>query len=335
MLLCSLFLNALCLKALAMRKSQKFFAVRNGRRTGVFYSHWDEVQPLVHGYPRAVYKSFKTETEAIAFLNFDDEVRRGPTLPLIGRKRKSDTDTNSGLVVGSLTTQSQAASEAHSGVLEGDSRRNGISPSSSSSSSSGEDKPSIVIHADTLLIYTDGCCIGNRNVKEVVQPAGWGFVVISGGDGSSDETAVSMDERCGPIVLDASSPEYLGATVTSNNTAELTAIGQALKYVLDKYASAAEFPHVVIRYDSEYAAKSVLGIWNGKHHRFHRCVDLLNAIGEKNAELIQRIRELLSEVRRLDSARPLEFLKVKGHSNNKWNDRADELAELGAKQLEI
>lgn len=37
----------------------KFYAVKCGRDVGI-YSTWDEIVPLVNGYPGAVYKGFKT-----------------------------------------------------------------------------------------------------------------------------------------------------------------------------------------------------------------------------------------------------------------------------------
>jgi hypothetical protein len=83
---------------------------------------------------------------------------------------------------------------------------------------------------------------------------------------------------------------------------------------------------VVIRYDSEYAAKSVQGIFNGK----------------KNTELIAEARRHYAALSRVmvaghsvEAMRPtraveVAFVHVKGHSNSRWNDRADELAGFGA-----
>lgn len=53
-------------------------------------------------------------------------------------------------------------------------------------------------------------------------------------------------------------------------------------------------------------------------------------LGAENAQLISTARDLLARVRGLERSHRLEFLKVKAHSENKWNDRADELAKLGA-----
>ena len=135
----------------------------------------------------------------------------------------------------------------------------------------------------------------------------------------------------------------------SNNTAELTAIGEALKWVKSLHAPTSSNPFVcshlintmslgqmrrlpvIVNCDSTYAGNSILGVYNGS----------------KNAELIQNIRKLLSDVRSLlnhalfpvpirNSQLPtgndqtgIVFAHVKGHSNHRWNDRADELANMG------
>ena len=39
---------------------KKFYAVRQGRKTGMFLT-WDECKKQVMGYPGAIYKSFGTE----------------------------------------------------------------------------------------------------------------------------------------------------------------------------------------------------------------------------------------------------------------------------------
>ena len=45
----------------------KFYAVKNGKKTGIF-STWDECKEQVFGFKGAIYKSFKTLSEAEAFL---------------------------------------------------------------------------------------------------------------------------------------------------------------------------------------------------------------------------------------------------------------------------
>lgn len=46
----------------------KYYAVRVGKTPGI-YTSWDACSAMVHGYPGAVYKSFKTQAEAEAFLH--------------------------------------------------------------------------------------------------------------------------------------------------------------------------------------------------------------------------------------------------------------------------
>lgn len=46
----------------------KFYAVRKGKKTGIFHS-WEECKEQVSNYSGAIYKSFKTLTEAEEYLN--------------------------------------------------------------------------------------------------------------------------------------------------------------------------------------------------------------------------------------------------------------------------
>lgn len=46
----------------------KFYAVKEGRKTGIF-STWAECEQQVKGFKGAIYKSFSTQQEALTFLN--------------------------------------------------------------------------------------------------------------------------------------------------------------------------------------------------------------------------------------------------------------------------
>ena len=46
----------------------KYYAVKNGRKTGIFTS-WDECKEQVHGFLDAEFKSFATEEEALNYIN--------------------------------------------------------------------------------------------------------------------------------------------------------------------------------------------------------------------------------------------------------------------------
>ena len=51
---------------------KKFYAVKQGRKTGMFLT-WDDCRKQVMGYPGARYKSFGTEAEAKEYLGIDAE----------------------------------------------------------------------------------------------------------------------------------------------------------------------------------------------------------------------------------------------------------------------
>src|SRR5699024_4670964 len=48
--------------------AKKFYAVRKGKKTGIFTS-WDECKQQVHGYPGADYKGFANKEEAETYLH--------------------------------------------------------------------------------------------------------------------------------------------------------------------------------------------------------------------------------------------------------------------------
>lgn len=172
---------------------------------------------------------------------------------------------------------------------------------------------------DSIVIHVDGGCTGNVVGKDF--PAGWGVVVLDIRKGEREADAKVLHLLYGPVELRKDHTDYIGAEHTSNNTAELTALAEAMKWLLKS-----EFPrypvNVVFRFDSEYAVYSMIGKFNGA----------------KNVEIILRTRALFNEVSKLKvdevtSKFIVSFSKVKGHSGNKWNDRADELATLGKNGL--
>ena len=74
----------------------------------------------------------------------------------------------------------------------------------------------------------------------------------------------SYIEGYGRVNTDYSSPFYLGATVGSNNTAELSAIMEAMLYLLQVKVKPGK---VVINYDSKWAAQMTRGHARPKRHK--------------------------------------------------------------------
>lgn len=212
----------------------------------------------------------------------------------------------------------------------------------SSYASSGSSRPALDL-SNTIFAYTDGSCYGNANVANTVNLAGWGFVAVKPkteaietlvearipsyqvfaeqfADADNCDELISM---FGPVIISATDSSmfahfHLGATLGSNNTGELSAIAESLIWIrqLAVDQTIPTLKRAIICYDSEYAAKSISGEYNGK----------------KNRELIIHSRRLFDEADRALKANGGEgiiFAHVKAHQGHYWNERADSLANDG------
>jgi ribonuclease HI len=139
---------------------------------------------------------------------------------------------------------------------------------------------------------------------------------------NAEDLNVPETNLFGPVVLDAKSPFFLGATKHSNNTGELSAWGEALLYLQDHGPTLQ--PHdVTVFYDSDYAFKAV----TGSHKR-----------AEANVELVQRIQLLFDE---LNAQYAIRCVHIRAHQeqlhalaaaapHQQGNTLVDELAKRGA-----
>jgi ribonuclease HI len=343
-----------------------YYAVRVGKVPGV-YGSWEECSAQVLGFKGSVYKKFGTQGEASAFArpisttavmqdtpshppvassrgSLKEALERKPIVRISnaitlgeydnpGRSSSSSSSSSTPIAAskvcscGSSTallesrTQNENCgrfyhrctnstcskfvgwAEETSAAKRERMKRAAQAIASALPTVTGENTPG-------LLIFTDGACLGNRNVHTIKSPAGWGVCVIS------SPGFIPVTELFGPVVLDKSSLYYLHTEVGSNNTAELCAIAEGLLWLRDS-ASLKDISTVSICYDSEYAHKTVVGMFNG----------------EKNRALYMHIRSILTEVdnKLRGFGMQLRWKHVKGHSGDKFNDRADYLAGLGAK----
>ena len=158
-------------------------------------------------------------------------------------------------------------------------------------------------------IYVDGSCLGNQNVDSDT-PAGWGVVVITGSNDLGRGNGEILHEFNGKVVTDSSDSKFIGAEVGSNNTAELTAFAEALRWVLSEGGES----DIIIKTDSQYAGNHATGAWKAKANR----------------ELVAHVQALWNEVTQI---RELSWEHVKAHSGHRWNERADHLAIRAAQDI--
>ncbi len=153
-----------------------------------------------------------------------------------------------------------------------------------------------------LYIYVDGSCLGNQNVDKDT-PAGWGVVIIKDSNDLGRGNGDILHEFHGKVITGDDEENFIGAEVGSNNTAELTAFAEALRWCLTQGGD----EDIIIKTDSQYAGNQATGNWKAKANR----------------ELVSHVQNLWNEVSEL---RELSWEHVKAHSGHRWNERADHLA---------
>ena len=165
--------------------------------------------------------------------------------------------------------------------------------------SSPPDLPPLPIVESTLQVYTDGS--GSKGRCNSSTPAGWGYVFVL-----SD---VVIHEACGrPVTTQPSTARFLGATVRSNNTGELTAWMEAALHLLGNLDSLPS--SVTFLYGNKWAANMVTGKFRAK----------------RNRSLVANAKRIYAL---LQSKTQVHWQWVKGHSGAKHNEHADALAEKG------
>lgn len=153
-------------------------------------------------------------------------------------------------------------------------------------------------------IYVDGSA--PINIATADNPAGWGVVVVQ--DVVPHEGGNAIYAWFGAVVTDPLYFDYIGAEVGSNNTGELSAIYHAL----DAMALLSTEDEITIYGDSQYAGMLANGSWKPK----------------ANKALVKTIRKRWQEMQ--SKGYNFTWAHVRAHSDNKWNDMADEYANKGA-----
>ena len=122
------------------------------------------------------------------------------------------------------------------------------------------DEPSAPIdHTAKATFYTDGSGTGGRCTSST--PAGWGWTF--------QKEEGWIDAR-GPVITQSDHTAYIGASVGSNNTGELTAIAEAILYAIER-----EIGQVHIYSDSQWSINVITGKWRPKTH--HKLINYIRS----------------------------------------------------------
>ena len=155
----------------------------------------------------------------------------------------------------------------------------------------------------TFDIYTDGAATMRKIDGEYVREAGgWGYVILQNGE---------------EIMSD-----YGGLSQTTNNAMELTAILNALRKYLSFGYNGQE---VRIYSDSAYCIGIFTQWINGwkvndwTRGKKHEPIE--------NVGIIKEIDNVLEQIERRFCT--INWVKVKGHNGNEWNEYVDKLAVKG------
>lgn len=148
---------------------------------------------------------------------------------------------------------------------------------------------------DKIYVYCDGGCRGNGKESNI---GGWGVYLV---------------------YKNHTKELYGHARNTTNNIMELTACIEGLKAITKK-----DLPVEVVM-DSNYVIK---GITEWVDNWVKKGWKTANKTPVENKELWMRLLELKNEFK------DIRFVKVKGHSTNIGNNKADELANKAMDEIE-
>lgn len=159
----------------------------------------------------------------------------------------------------------------------------------------------------TKVVYTDGSYTPHP------EKAGWSAVILGADvDGDQDDCAAQYGELCGPVVVDAKREGYIGAEEYTNNSAELSALIEALEILTDVDGPFDTAQPLLLRPDSDYAARVMCGV-----------TKLSNMTANK--ELGRRAQSLwnLACTQRAEAGAEVWCCRVAAHIGHRWNEAAD------------
>jgi ribonuclease HI len=289
---------------------QKYYAVQNGRETGV-YNSWNDCQKMTSGYSGAVFKSFGSYSEAQSFAN-------------------SSSGYNSSRSNGSKSSGSGYGGSGYSRSVYSSSGYNSSEYSSSSGTSGSYYSDNIGYTSSTFIPSKSSGKITKTSSGNVTNSSyrgskGKQTVVYTDGASSNNGYASARagygvfygdnDYRNKSAALSSNEPQ-------TNQRAELHAIVDALRSAVDSPDS--DSKNLRIMTDSKYS-RDCLTSWADKWESN----GYISSSGREvqNQDLIKNGRSLMKQLESQGGS--IEIEHVKGHADNYGNNQADKLAVQG------
>ena len=141
-----------------------------------------------------------------------------------------------------------------------------------------------------IKIYTDGACIGNPG------PGGWAAGIFN--ENKKKEI-------------------FGGEKLTTNNRMEITAAIKALEYCFKEEGKQPSLKQIKIYTDSNYLKEGITTWINEWEKNNWKTADKKNV---KNVDLWKQLKELTKSAQ-------IDWIWIKGHSDNPMNELADTLAK--------
>jgi ribonuclease HI len=162
----------------------------------------------------------------------------------------------------------------------------------------------------SIKIYTDGGCSGNPG------PGGWAYVIVR--DKAPDAPKENAGHRTRktapggkPEIL---AEKYGGEPDTTNNRMELTAAAAALEALPSLKLPS---PHITVLTDSQYVQKGIT-LWIKAWKQ--------NAWRTSDRKLVKN-RDLWEHLDSLSSNLLINWVWIKGHAGNEFNERCDRMTQ--------
>ncbi|NXW76367.1 RNH1 Ribonuclease, partial [Hirundo rustica] len=278
------------------RGGSMFYAVRTGRRTGV-YRTWAECQEQVNKFPSASFKKFASEKDAWSF------VRAGLPEPQQQAARAGSASGRTGRRAGGRPAGGSVQARRHCQRC-GCCRNAGTTPFRSSSLAQlrGDglrtwrwmcQRSGSVSGGDFAVVYTDGCCTGNGHNRA---RAGIG---VYWGPGHPLNTSERLPGR------------------QTNQRAEIHAACKAIEQ-----AKSQNIKKLIIYTDSKFTIKGITGWvdnWKTNGWRTSSGGSVINK------EDFERLDNLAKDME-------IQWMHIPGHAGFRGNEEADRLAREGARK---